>query len=359
MALFDDRTITGTLNQKLVESTNGDFNVASTPLYNSVTSITGTIDAGLDAFGIRQAVKHKCVMCGKSFGYLPFDGFCSFECFSKWALKNITNNYDVTDSFITNIFNMVQSITRLISGSLNLIGSIPTLIHQVDYVPEFYRDFLKQKISWLFTYVDIEIDELMIKKNKYIIEHILDPIINKKVYKQIGKNIEWIQSALGIVQQMQIQLEISYKAAKQALKNQSTILPESYAFYETARTKNKQPQQHIWNIPTETNLVRSLMNDKNIQSISKFLKVGFPPIEEVEYFVDEGVFNARLLASALNAKNIAENIKTLNKLLKLGGQYLPPYEELSLTNPNFDVAIYFGWGVMSQWCFGCPNPIYP
>lgn len=359
MQYFSNNSLTGLLNNKISSNLSEDLttSISNSPLYGSVASITGTIDAGLDAFGIRQLVKHKCVVCGKYFEYLPFDGFCSFNCFSKWALKNILGSYDSTDSFITQIFNMVRSISQLISGILNLIASLPTLIHQVDTLPSIYQDYLKQKISWLFTYVDIEIDKLMIKKNEFIIKHILDPIIqDNKIIKQVADKIEWIQSAVSIVQQMQMQLGAAYKAAKSAILSNVSFLmpPESFGFYKTSRTMAKKPLLNIFNIPTDLNVVRSVISDKNIQSISKFLSISFPPITEAEYLLDENLFSARLLASSLNAKNISENIKKLNLVLKFGAQYLPPYEELSLANPNYDVAMYFGWAPTAAFCFGCP-----
>lgn len=364
MSIFPNNSLTGFLNDKISSNASEDVNalVGNTELYGSIASITGSIDAGLDAFGIRSKVKHKCVICGKSFEYLPFDGFCSFECFSKWAMQTLLCTFDSTDSFLTTIFNMIRNLSSLISGTLNLIGSIPTIIHQVDVYPSMYQDYLKQKVSWLFTFIDIIIDELMIKKNQYIIKFILDPIIKDRfIFKKLGQSLEWINSAVSIVQQMQLQLQTAYRSAKAAIQAQADSLlpPEGYAFYKTARTSKKVPTQKMWQIPTNTNITLSVLSDKNIQSISKFLKISFPPIEEAEYLLDETMFSARLLASSLNAKNISENIIKLNRLLKLGGQYLPPYEELTLKNPWFDVAIYFGWGPMSQFCFGCSNPIYP
>ena len=97
---------------------------------------------------------------------------------------------------------------------------------------------------------------------------------------------------------------------------------------------------------------KSALQNVDFQKINQIIRKAFPPITAPEYLMDPDLFDIRLALSDQNSPAIEKLVRLLEATIVIGGDFLPAYERLNLTNIWFVAAILTTWGPTTRSIYG-------
>lgn len=300
----------------------------------------------LDKFGREIKNGFTCPVCGKHVKYIPNLGFCSIECYMKRVLQNVMDEWSQLDYETSKLIKKIDKIVSMANIAINLLLDLPRTIQDLAHIPEIYRNYLLVELDIQFNKLQIVINNLIIKKNEYLIK-ILEKIklgtINKAL-EVINVLIEAIMKTISLVQTTFNTVYATVYEMLTTVSRMFTLEPEGMAFFMT-KASAMNPLfigQPLVKLQAEIiSPFNSLVNNANVEQINLFVQNTLPPILPIEYFLDPDAFKLRLILSDQNRQFMTDLLYTLNNLLVLNGDFLPRYSKLSLINPWFVCALIF------------------
>lgn len=374
--------------QKLISSVtaicHADYNNQSTNISISnnnekeevnLTSIIDTTSDNLKLYHNNHGFY--CSICGKYIeGNKPNFGVCSLECFEKLVLNYINDNYNSEYLDNKDKINSISNIMDFINMLSNLSLEFTSVIREIEYLPEIYKNYFTINVNLSFIELRKNINYLLIKKNKYLIK-----LLNKTDIGFIDNIINSIIPSFNLIfnkiEQIRDIFNSSFDSMQKTLSNSKLKLePESMGFLQTSRSSIKthkgeliikmQPTDNFYQY-SSLNIIedsiknkRSMINNIDYNSINNKILELLPPISEAEYFLDPKVFKQRLILSNQNQKLVSKVYNQLSKLMIYNADYLPKYSDMKLTNPSFLSALILpsnknNWGHISKDIFGLPR----
>ena len=97
---------------------------------------------------------------------------------------------------------------------------------------------------------------------------------------------------------------------------------------------------------------KSALKNTDMKKITRAIRKVFKPIQTPEYLMDPDLFDVRLALSDQNQGAIQKLMHILQYTMVLGGDFIPEYDRLSLTNIWFIIAILTCWGPWTKSIFG-------
>ena len=327
---------------------------SSTPQLQSIVNIASAVDKYGKA--IKQGMT--CPVCGKHVPYMPVQGFCSVECFTKDLTARLLTHLKRDEANPVNkILDRISKILDFFNLVLNVLTELPDILRNLVSLPDAIKNFVMVYINIIFLKIRMILNKLMIKKNEYII-YILKWMqrgVQTKTMQQMFMPVKAIIVTVRVLHQL---FEQGYQIALQALKVYGiNIEPESYAWMMTPRSMmNADSGQLVINLPipnlqtAKAPFPSGLMNI-SMTAIDKIVQKVFPPIQSVEYFMDPDLFDVRYMLS--DQSDLPKKfIEALEALLTFGLDFIPRWKRLSIINPFFVCAILNGWAVHGQRAFG-------
>ena len=336
-------------------------------------SIVGKVSSNIGQFGHLITKGYTCPRCGKYIKHMPNIGFCSIKCFTEVLIEKAAGTFNGSLAESSAFFKKIEIILEMINIITNLILKMPGLLNNMAKLPDTYREYFVIKINCAFLLIKITINNLLISKNKTILE-ILRRLGEKSAC--IDKNLANANSIINFILTVSQKIEEAFNTAYQiaydilvkTLKMYS-IDPEGMGFFgPTSRSminplidKDQKfltqikPMDEVSSNTAATSMISNVDWDKVNKKVSDFL----PAIQPAEYFLDPQIFIARMILSNQNQKAITTLIDTLSTLCVVNADYLPKYSKLKLTNPWFLVALIYPandlcWGQVTSKMFGYP-----
>lgn len=324
-----------------------------------------------------------CPVCGKHIDFMPGNGYCSIEC----AVKDLKNKIlsTLTGEYETETPQIIEKVKNVLSYfnlTLNVVTKIPDLLASIAKLPQEYKDYATAKINLVFLEIKRIINLLLIKKNELIIKllrRIKFGTIDDKLAPLFAVIAQVIKAVNAAKQALETSLAAAYNAIKSA-SGQFYIGPQEYGFFWTLKSNMAicpyfktdatvypagQLGRPFWgggtmNIAFDMSLcqislnigAKSALQNVDFQKVNKIIRDVFLPIQTVEYLMDPDLFDVRLALSDQNAPAIEKIIKILEKTIVIGGDFIPTYENLSLINVWYVIAILTCWGPWTRAIFG-------
>lgn len=352
---------------------------------NTIEAAIGIIAAAND-FGHFLTRGSTCPVCGKHVDFMPSNGYCSLKCAGLDLLKKVqetmTGQYSSVSEETQKKINMVKNILNYTNLTLNVITKIPDILASIAKLPPEYKDYATAKINIVFVELKKIINKLMIKKNDIIIS-LLKKIKFGCIDDKLKPIFETINKIIDIANALKQKMELAIEAAMQAIIKASALFyigPQEYGFFMTLKSNQAfcpffktdptvyppgQLGRPFWgsgviNIAFDMSKcqfsldigAKSALSNVDFKKINKIIRAVFRPISEVEYLMDPDLFDVRLALSDQNAPMIQSLLEKLSTLIVLGGDFIPSYKNLKLTNIWFIIAILTCWGPWTRAIFG-------
>ena len=365
-------------NDKTIVATLSD---GKTPK-NTIEAAVGLIGAVND-FGHYITRGCRCPVCGKYVKYLPSNGYCSITCAGKHLLTKIgsclTGEYKVDTP---KIIEQIQNIMDYFNIAFNIISKMPDLLASIVKLPEDYKNYATAKINLIFLELKKIINLLLIKKNElivYLLSKIKYGIIDDKMQNLFSVIESILKTAEALREKLEESLTAAYKAITKA-SGQFYIGPQEYGFFTTLKSQmclcpyfktdiytypSDQLGKPYWgsgimNIAFDMSLcqysleegAKSALRNTNFKKITNAIRKVFKPITTPEYLMDPDLFDVRLALSDQNYNGVQSLTNFLSKTMVFGGDFIPEYENLSLTNIWFIIAILTCWGPWTREIYG-------
>ena len=349
---------------------------------NTFEAAVGIV-AAVNDFGQFLQRGSKCPVCGKTVPFMPANGYCSLECAGKDLLKKLTSSisgeYEVETP---EILNKIKNILDYFNLTLNVLTKIPDLLASFAKLPQEYKDYATAKLNLVFLEIKKIINKLLIKKNELIIK-LLRRIKFGTIDAKLSKLFAAINSIISAVQVAKQALEKALNAAYKSISKASGLLyigPQEYGFFMTLKSNmalcpfyktdalTYPPEQlgkPFWgggviNIAFDMSMcqfslnigAKSALQNVDFEKINAVIRKVFKPITPPEYLMDPDLFDVRLAISDQNAPAIQKLIRTLESVMVFGGDFIPTYDRLSLTNIWFVIAILTCWGPWTRSIYG-------
>ena len=349
---------------------------------NTFEAAVGIV-AAVNDFGQFLQRGSKCPVCGKTVPFMPANGYCSLECAGKDLLKKLTSSisgeYEVETP---EILNKIKNILDYFNLTLNVLTKIPDLLASFAKLPQEYKDYATAKLNLVFLEIKKIINKLLIKKNELIIK-LLRRIKFGTIDAKLSKLFAAINSIISAVQVAKQALEKALNAAYKSISKASGLLyigPQEYGFFMTLKSNmalcpfyktdalTYPPEQlgkPFWgsgviNIAFDMSMcqfslnigAKSALQNVDFEKINAVIRKIFRPITPPEYLMDPDLFDVRLAISDQNAPAIQKLIRTLESVMVFGGDFIPTYDRLSLTNIWFVIAILTCWGPWTRSIYG-------
>ena len=349
---------------------------------NTFEAAVGIV-AAVNDFGQFLQRGSKCPVCGKTVPFIPANGYCSLECAGKDLLKKLTSSisgeYEVETP---EILNKIKNILDYFNLTLNVLTKIPDLLASFAKLPQEYKDYATAKLNLVFLEIKKIINKLLIKKNELIIK-LLRRIKFGTIDAKLSKLFAAINSIISAVQVAKQALEKALNAAYKSISKASGLLyigPQEYGFFMTLKSNmalcpfyktdalTYPPEQlgkPFWgsgviNIAFDMSMcqfslnigAKSALQNVDFEKINAVIRKVFRPITPPEYLMDPDLFDVRLAISDQNAPAIQKLIRTLESVMVFGGDFIPTYDRLSLTNIWFVIAILTCWGPWTRSIYG-------
>ena len=349
---------------------------------NTFEAAVGIV-AAVNDFGQFLQRGSKCPVCGKTVPFMPANGYCSLECAGKDLLKKLTSSisgeYEVETP---EILNKIKNILDYFNLTLNVLTKIPDLLASFAKLPQEYKDYATAKLNLVFLEIKKIINKLLIKKNELIIK-LLRRIKFGTIDAKLSKLFAAINSIISAVQVAKQALEKALNAAYKSISKASGLLyigPQEYGFFMTLKSNmalcpfyktdalTYPPEQlgkPFWgsgviNIAFDMSMcqfslnigAKSALQNVDFEKINAVIRKVFRPITPPEYLMDPDLFDVRLAISDQNAPAIQKLIRTLESVMVFGGDFIPTYDRLSLTNIWFVIAILTCWGPWTRSIYG-------
>ena len=349
---------------------------------NTFEAAVGIV-AAVNDFGQFLQRGSKCPVCGKTVPFMPANGYCSLECAGKDLLKKLTSSISSEYEVETpEILNKIKNILDYFNLTLNVLTKIPDLLASFAKLPQEYKDYATAKLNLVFLEIKKIINKLLIKKNELIIK-LLRRIKFGTIDAKLSKLFAAINSIISAVQVAKQALEKALNAAYKSISKASGLLyigPQEYGFFMTLKSNmalcpfyktdalTYPPEQlgkPFWgsgviNIAFDMSMcqfslnigAKSALQNVDFEKINAVIRKVFRPITPPEYLMDPDLFDVRLAISDQNAPAIQKLIRTLESVMVFGGDFIPTYDRLSLTNIWFVIAILTCWGPWTRSIYG-------
>lgn len=378
-------TISQQMNNNCEEFNEHDIVTEPEPVQPHKTTMeaaVGFINVANDLYNLATKGT-KCSVCGKYVRFMPPNGYCSLECAAKDLVKRIMSH--ITGEFETEtpeIITKVKRILNYIDLCLNLVQKLPDILSGLASFPPEYKAYATVKVNIIFLYIKKVINNLLIEKNKLLIKLLKkcrDGVIDSKT----GAAVAQIQQVLTVIRNLRTQMNQAIGIALQAITNLSALFyigPQEYGFFMTMKSfmcpcpflksnPNLYPPSQIgtpfWGpgvmmIPFDMSKCQfsidiggmSALQNVDQKKIDNIINAVFRPIMEVEYLMDPELFDIRLALSDQNTPAIQKLQRMLELTVTIGGDFLPTYKNLKLTNIWFVIAILTCWGPTTRYIFG-------
>lgn len=352
---------------------------------NTIEAAIGII-ASVNDFGHMLMRGSTCPVCGKRVDFMPSNGYCSLKCAGLDLLKKVqetlTGEYQSVSEETEKKINMVKNILNYTNLTLNVIAKLPDILASIARLPQEYKDYATAKINIVFVELKKIINLLMIKKNDIIIS-LLRKIKLGCIDDKLKPIFEVINKIIDIANALKAKMELAIEAAMKAIIKASALFyigPQEYGFFMTLKSNQAfcpffktdptvyppgQLGRPFWgsgviNIAFDMSKcqfsldigAKSALSNVDFKKINKIVRAVFRPISEVEYLMDPDLFDVRLALSDQNAPMIQSLLEKLSTLIVLGGDFIPSYKNLKLTNIWFIIAILTCWGPWTRAIFG-------
>lgn len=322
----------------------------------STTAVTDNISSvGPDGTVVTK--KQVCPYCGKEVDQLLQNGYCSKSCATKARLERQKSKISAAGQKTLDIIKKIRDKLKMLDMGINLLSDLPDMIKGKAQLPKEYRDYITLRIDVLFLELKKLINYLMIKKNEALIE-LLKKVKFGDLDAKLSVIFQPIQTIIKTVSEIQKAANIAIAAVIALLKTPASgISPQSYGWLATAKSEQYPAytgKLFIEIIP-KANLFLDFPNKLNIinyEKIESIVRKIFPPIQDVEYFLDPTAFQVRYLLSADNAPRVKKLIQSLEGLIVFGADTFPRWKRLKLSNVWFVLSILTGWGPTSKGVFG-------
>lgn len=349
---------------------------------NTIEAAVGMLNAVND-FGHYITSGFTCPICGKHVKFIPSNGFCSLKCAAKHLLNKIsaclTGEYELDTP---KVIDQIKNIMEYFNLAFNIVSKIPDLLASVATLPEEYKNYATAKINVIFLDIKKIINQLLIKKNELIV-YLLSKIKYGTIDDKMTNLFADIQSVMNTAEALREQFENSLQVAYKAITKVNALFyigPQEYGFFTTLKSQScfcpyyktdvytypsDQLGRPFWgsgvmNIAFDMSLcqitfdvgAKSALKNVDMQKIMNAIRKAFPPITTPEYLMDPDLFDVRLALSDQNSTFIQSLINLLQETMVLGGDFLPEYKNLKLTNIWFVIAILTCWGPWTRAIFG-------
>ena len=337
-------------------------------------------------FGQLMLKGSTCPVCGKHVDFIPSNGYCSLQCAGidllRKAKESLSGEYLSVSEKVQHKIDMVKNILDYVNLTLNVFAKIPDVLSSISRLPEEYKNYAIQKVNIIFLSLKRIINKLLILKNKIIIQ-LLKRIKFGTIDDKVAAILPSINAIINLSNQLKMQLTNALNVAYNAIlkiSGQFYIGPQEMGFFMTLKSlqcvctqfktdvATYPPEQlgrpywgpGIFNIAFDMSKcqfsmeigAKSALQNRDFKKINAIIKKAFRPITEVEYLMDTDLFEVRLALSDQNATTIQKLVNMLSKTVVLGGDLIPSYENLSLLNPWYIIAILTCWGPLTQKIYG-------
>ena len=349
---------------------------------HTLTAASGFITGASNLYNL-TVNGSRCACCGKQVKYMPPNGYCSVECAAKAIynriIKQMKGEYERETP---GIIKSIKNIIGYIDLCLNIVDKIPELTTNLVKLPPEYKDYATAKISIMFLYLKRVICLLQIKKNDLMIK-LLKSMKDGCMSDMALKIFPAIQFVINNIVAAREAMNTAVAVATNAINNAGPLYigPQEYGFFMTLKSymaicpfvktnPNLYPPsqlgQFFWGpgnltIPFDISKCQpgaismgaaSALQNVDMQKIEKIIHAVFRPINTVEYCMDPELFDLRLAFSDQNTAAIQTLQRLLEMLVVIGGDFLPSYKNLKLTNIWFIIAILMCWGPTTRSIYG-------
>ena len=344
---------------KLDLDENADFDEFKDAFKGKASNVKAifTKNSSVSSTGIIQLPKFKCPQCGKELDMIPKTGFCSTACAMKFLMSNIISFSSKQDKEANDISKKLQLAIDFINIIINLSATLPGIIIHISTLSDTYRKLMLILVNKASLKLNQLINKILIWKNK-LIEIILSWITSGVIGTAIETVFMWLNTFLATLNALKTAFNTAYGLAMSAISAISLVygIPaESMGFLSGIypRSMMNHPGKMLVELPIKTlNLKQSAFQNVNLDLIEKLITAAFPPITAPEYFISPEAFKIRLLVSDQNVAVIKPIITFIERISKMGAEFLPTYENLKFTNVWFLLAMILGWGPVTQSCYG-------
>ncbi len=339
--------------------------------------------SGIDQFGHYLMKGGTCPVCGKHIDFMPSNGYCSLTCAAKDLLRKISETLKGEYTVETpEIIERIKNILDYFNLVLNVVSKVPDILAGTASMPEEYRNYVTAKVNIVFLELKKIINLLLIKKDELIIK-LLRRIKFGTIDAKLSPLFAVINQVIKAVQLAKEALENALAAAYNTINKVSGLFyigPQEYGFFFTLKSnmavcpfyktdptvyKAGQLGKPFWgmgvmNIAFDMSKcqfkldigMKSALQNVDFQKINTIVRKAFPPITAPEYLMDPELFDVRLALSDQNAPAIEKLVRLLEGTIVIGGDFLPTYERLKLTNIWFIAAILTTWAPTTRSIFG-------
>lgn len=339
--------------------------------------------SGIDQFGHYLMKGGTCPVCGKHIDFMPGNGYCSLTCAAKDLLRKISETLKGEYTVETpEIIERIKNILDYFNLVLNVVSKVPDILAGTASMPEEYRNYVTAKVNIVFLELKKIINLLLIKKNELIIK-LLRRIKFGTIDAKLSPLFAVINQVIKAVQLAKEALEKALAAAYNTINKVSGLFyigPQEYGFFFTLKSnmavcpfyktdptvyKAGQLGKPFWgmgvmNIAFDMSKcqfkldigMKSALQNVDFQKINTIVRKAFPPITAPEYLMYPELFDVRLALSDQNAPAIEKLVRLLEGTIVIGGDFLPTYERLKLTNIWFIAAILTTWAPTTRSIFG-------
>ena len=337
----------------------------------------------VDEFGHYLIKGGTCPVCGKHVEFMPGNGYCSLTCAAKDLLRKISETlkgeYEVETP---EIIDRIRNILDYFNLVLNVLQKVPDILASTASMPEEYRNYVTAKVNLVFLELKKIINLLLIKKDELIIK-----LLRRVKFGTIDAKLSPLFAVINqVIKTVQLAKESLEKALAVAYNNINKVSglfyigPQEYGFFFTLKSnmamcpfyktdptvyKAGQLGKPFWgmgvmNIAFDMSKcqfkldigLKSALQNVDFQKINEIIRKKFPPITAPEYLMDPDLFDVRLALSDQNSPAIEKLTRLLEGTIVIGGDFLPTYERLKLTNIWFVAAILTTWAPTTQSIYG-------
>ena len=378
------QTLTNQLNNNCADLEQSDIVITTDERtsMHTMDAVLGGINIANDLYNLTIRGT-KCSICGKTVKYMPPNGYCSIDCaakaLAKRILEHIKGEYETQTP---DIINTIKRILNYIDFCINIVSNLPDIIAGIAHLPKEYKEYATAKINIIFLYLKKVINYLMIKKNDLLI-NILKKMQDGTIDNNMMSMFGGIQTALTTIINIRDKMNKALGAAMDAISNANMLFyigPQEYGFFMTLKSfmcpcpmvksnPNLYPASQlgmpfwgpgIMTIPFDISKCQftldiggmSVLQNIDKKKIDKIIRSIFKPINPVEYLMDPELFDIRLALSDQNVPAIEKLYKLLEMSVVIGGDFLPTYKNLKLTNIWFVIAILMCWGPTTRQIYG-------
>ena len=361
--------------------------------------------AGKDLLGRLTHKGHKCPVCGgyvggseklltafkkdklaalNSFGggLMP-SGYCSIKCAAIGLEQKLISSAKPDKTFWTDLKEKVNETITLVNMVSNMLTMIPSYLIDLENFPDPLapvQEYLMREIDIKFFQLRIEMNKLSIKINDWII-NLLKRMQSSKTGNLLTKEFKGVFSAfntaIDLVSAVQSTFNQIYAVAyadlggevaagSKVIKSKTGNVPSNFSISAqasgfanvTPKGRQKYPNKMFVEIKKSSQQQDTILdwidNDLFNRTIDK---VSFPPIKEVEYFLDPEVFEQRLIFSDHNAKGRIKLSNFLLPFINKGSEAYPKYEKILPYNIWWLLYLLNSLGPMVSSLYGLPG--YP